>query len=134
MFPQHQANGADQADFATDIGRDLDRIGDLQSNWDGYGAPVIAPEIISAARAFIASLPPGLAPRPAVVPMSTGNLQFEWHAGARILEIEVEDPETVHFLKWYPEEGVKDEDTFSIRDIDRAASLIRWFTGSALHV
>lgn len=120
-----QANGVAQVEFVAGIGRELDRLAGLQPNWDGYGAPPIAPEIISAARELAAALPPSIAPQPTVVPMSTGNLQFEWHRGGRILEIEIEDPQTIHFLKWQPDDGIKEEDTFNIRDTDRAASLIR---------
>jgi len=122
------------AAFISDVERDLDRIASLQPNWDGYGAAAIAAEVINASRSFISALPSGLWPRPAVVPMSTGNLQFEWHTGGRILEIEVEDRETIHFLKWDPGHGIKEEDTFSIRDVDRAASLIRWFAEGAVHM
>jgi hypothetical protein len=106
---------------------DLDDLARLNPNWDGYGAPAIDPSIIAAARKFIQALPETLVLRPRVVPMSTGNLQFEWHHGSKILELEFETPEMIHFLQWHPEAGVEEEATFRASDIDRAVDLIQWF-------
>ena len=64
---------------------------------------------------------------PAVVPMRKGNLQFEWHDGPRTLELEIEDPRTIHFLKWHPEAGIEEEDTCSISDADTVTALLEWF-------
>src|SRR5437762_13961210 len=58
---------------------ELKRIAGLQANWDGYGAPAIDRGVIDAAIKFVQSLPENVAYRPRVVPMSPGNLQFEWH-------------------------------------------------------
>src|SRR5438132_1629589 len=90
---------------------DLQGLGRLPPNWDGYSAPPINPDIIAAARAFLGALAPNLAGRPGVVPMSTGNLQLEWHEGPKILEMEFESPQTIRYLRWHPEQGVEEEDT-----------------------
>jgi hypothetical protein len=108
------------------IDAEFERLRGLAANWNGYGAPAIDGALIDAARAFVAALPADLAFHPVVVPMSAGNLQFEWHEGQRSLELEVEDPRTIHFLKWDPFKQVEDEGTFSIRDVERATGLIRW--------
>ncbi len=114
-------------DFADAINVRLDELSRLQPNWDGYGAPTIDPKIIAAARTFVRSLPAQLALCPRIVPLSPGNLQLEWHAGTKILELEFEDPRTIHYLQWYPEHGVEEEDTIPVTDIERVVDLIQWF-------
>lgn len=79
------------------------------------------------------ALPENIGFQPRVVPMSTGNLQFEWHHGKKTLELEFESPQTIHFLQWNSDEGIEEEDTFRASDIDRAVDLIQWFmTGICL--
>ena len=120
-------------EFHVGIDRELDRLASLPANWDHEGAPQIDPAIIRAARDFIARLPRNVSPIPAVVPSAAGNLQFEWNARRRSLELEIESPATIHYLKWDPSEEVEEEDVFDIEDTDRAVHLIQWFvTGSRL--
>ena len=71
---------------------DIERLRRLAPNWDGYGAPVIDPAIIDAAKSFVASLPATCLIPPRVVPMSSGALQLEWHDGPKSLELEFEIP------------------------------------------
>ena len=59
--------------------------------------------------------------------MSPGNLQFEWHHGGKMLELEFEEPNVIHYLRWHPEAEVEDEDTIAALDINRAVELIQWF-------
>ena len=113
--------------FLGRIEQELDRLASLPANWDHEGAPRIDPGIIRAARRFAASLPQDIAPVPAVVPSTAGNLQFEWNAGRRSLELEFESPTTVHYLKWDPTLGVEEEAAFDIGETTRAVRLIRWF-------
>jgi hypothetical protein len=114
-------------EFVKAVYAELDELSQLGPNWDSYGAPAIEPGIIAAARAFIKALPKNLAHRPRVVPMSGGNLQLEWHHGSKILELEFETPQTIHFLQWHPEAGVEEEATFRATEIERAVDLIQWF-------
>jgi hypothetical protein len=108
------------------IGVMLDDLGRLGPNWDGYGAPVIDPAIIGSARQWSRAMHFNICPR--VVPMAGGNLQLEWHSGPKILEIEFESPETIHYLKWLPEK-IEEEATFPVSDIEKAAQLLAWFAG-----
>ena len=119
--------GNHDPDFADAVGSRLDELGRLQPNWDGYGSPVIDPDIIAAARGFVRSLPKDIAYRPIIVPMSTGNLQFEWHKASKILELEFETPQLIHYLQWHPESKVEEEGTFPATNIDKAVDLIQWF-------
>ncbi len=113
---------------------DLDRLAALEANWDAQGAKAIDGEIIAAARRFVSALPEDLSWPPKVVPMAKGNLQLEWHDGPRSLELEIDDPKTIHYLKWHPEKGVEEEGLFSIRETSRAEELIQWFTGGIANV
>jgi hypothetical protein len=120
--------GYSNPDFITATSSSLDQLGELKPNWDGYGAPAIRSDIIAAAKRFIAALPANLIDRPRVVPMSTGNLQFEWHDRSKILELEFETPESIHYLRWHPESGVEEENVIATLNIDAAVELIHWFT------
>jgi len=119
--------------FRENANRELNRLAALKSNWDGYGASEIDPSAIGRARAFVQSLPANLAPSPLVVPLPDGGLQFEWHKGSKILELEVEG-DNIHYLKWHPDAQIKEEATFPIVEIEKAVSLIRWFTGTVANV
>jgi hypothetical protein len=103
----------------------IDELGLLQPNWDGYGAPRIDPAILDSAHDLAASLPDEL-PAPMVVPMSAGNLQLEWDCGQRSLELEIESPLRIHYLKWSPAEGVEVEDTCSTSDLELIVALVSW--------
>jgi len=106
------------------------KLGDLEklrAGWDYEGAPPIKPEIIAAVRNFVDVLPQHVATRPMVVPLSTGNVQLEWHHGRQALELEFESPAEVHYLKWDPDNQIEDEDVISASDRDQLVSLIRWF-------
>jgi|SRR3972149_11498032 len=126
--------GCYSPDFEDRVNNDLDRLSALPENWDLEGAKPIDPAIIDAARRLIAELPDNIAKIPAVVPSADGNLQFEWSEGSRLLELEIETPTTIHYLKWYPEEGIEEEDVFDINNIARAVSLIQWFMRGAGYV
>jgi hypothetical protein len=124
--------------FDLSVARKLDRLAALKAGWDAEAALPICRRILLAAREFVLRLPgsiKGSVPAPAVVPMARGadrpsNLQFEWDDGTRSLELEIETPTTIHYLKWDPDEGCEEEGFFGIRDRDRTSSLIRWFAGS----
>jgi hypothetical protein len=113
--------------WADEVGTDLVRLRRLAPNWDGYGAPVIDPSIIDAARSFVAGLRTTSPIPPRVVPMSGGALQLEWHDGPRSLELEFESPDSIRYLQWDPEAQVEHEDRFPVGDRSKSAALIEWF-------
>lgn len=119
--------------FRQRIQDQLDRLATLPTNWDGEGAPCISPDAIQAARNLVAKLPENIATSPAVVPMASGHLQFEWNEGSRSLELEFESPTLIRFLRWDPDNGIEDEDSFAASDVRRAEALIRWFLGGSWH-
>lgn len=116
------------------LGARIDRLAALEPNWDGYGAPALDRDILFAAKQFIGWLATYTTAQPLVVPMSSGALQLEWHQGQKILELEIEDPTTIHYLQWDPATATEEEGVFPIGDTAKAASLIDWFTGVASNV
>lgn len=121
-------------EFVETLDRALDRLGELEPDWDAQGAKPIDRDILVAAKELVRRWPKDLVRPPKVVPMAKGNLQLEWHDGPRTLELEVESPTTVHYLKWHPEAGTEEEDSFDITDIDKLTTLIRWIMRGVAHV
>ena len=76
----------------------VEALSGLQENWDSYGARPLPQEVITSAYCYAAAIEQYLAGRenPAVVPVSKGALQFEWHTNGRDLEIEVGKRVTVY--------------------------------------
>jgi hypothetical protein len=64
----------------------------LPPNWDSYGAPRIDPHIGVAAAGLLSRTMKDDTPLPAIVPLSTGGLQIEWHEAGIDLEVEIESP------------------------------------------
>jgi hypothetical protein len=114
------------------VDAELDRLGRLPANWDAQGAQPIDSRIIEAAKTLVRLLryePIGL---PKIVPIRNGNLQFEWNENGRTLELEIETPSTIHFLKWDPTANIEEEDLYPIDDSDTTKTLIAWFWGAGI--
>jgi len=106
----------------------LKQLNQLEPNWDCEGATAINRHVIAAADRLAQRLPDHIIFPPAVVPISNGTLQFEWNADDYSLEFEFESPGEIRYLKWDPEKGVEEEDSFPANDVDQATALIEWFT------
>lgn len=118
----------DLVSFRTEVEQRLKELEQLGPNWDRQGAQPVPKVIIDAIRRFVQALrtvPSDV--RPLVVPSAEGTVQLEWTDGPRALELEFEGESTIRYLKWWPQRGIEEEDTFSVGDIDRADELIRWF-------
>jgi hypothetical protein len=115
------------SDFKHFCHQKLDELEHLRAGWDYQGAPPIDKEIIAAVRVFVDFLPQHIATRPMIVPMSSGNVQLEWHHGRSTLELEFESPEKVHYLKWDPDNQIEVEDVIPVSQREQLIDLIRWF-------
>lgn len=104
----------------------LDELSAFKANWDGYGAAPLSSGNLDAAKRFVESLFDN-APTPKVVPMTRGRVQLEWHRGNRSLELEFENPTTVHFLQWDSDRGLETEDTVPARQAGFLMGLVNWF-------
>jgi len=63
----------------------LTALEDLTPEWDGYGAPVISPLAIAAARAFLTRVG-GDVQEPFVAPAGDGEVMVEWDHDGESLE------------------------------------------------
>ena len=126
-----------------------DRVRELVSfsevGWDGGKAKPINPKVIEAVCQFFDRLAEEYGELlirpdteaeclvPHCVPLVSGGVQVEWHVSDRILELEFESPDTIRYLKWWPEHDLTDaEASYPADDLDRTADLIRWaFNGDA---
>jgi hypothetical protein len=113
-------------DKAATVGR-LEQLALLPNDWNGYGACPIDPEVIRAASKFINLLPDDTISAPQIVPMTQGRLQFEWHRGHRTLELELETPTLIHYLKFDEDRGIEEEATLPVDDLARLVELVHWF-------
>jgi hypothetical protein len=102
----------------------------LPQNWDGEGAVPIREDIIQAVWDFLQAVTLDLAgplSPVAVVPMPNGSLELEWAYGNRILQLEFESPETIHYLKWDSDRGVQSEGFVASDDMPAARAMLEWF-------
>jgi hypothetical protein len=80
----------------------LDRISDLTAlaiGWNGYDAQEVKADTAMQAVTFLAKVAyPGIAP-PAIVPISDGGVQVEWHRGGLDIEIAFSDEEPGVFVE-----------------------------------
>lgn len=106
----------------------IQEVAVLKPNWDGYGAPALDRASIETAIRISEALQDVFEVHPPhVVPVPTGDVQFEWDREGKSLEIEIEDGDTIYFLKWLPS-GMESE-RFPATDTDKIRELIEWFLG-----
>jgi hypothetical protein len=105
----------------------------LKAGWDQEHAKQIMPTTITAALKLAELLATLTSQTPKIVPLSEGEIQFEWRRGRKLLALEVESPTSVHYLKWDPTTKTEDEDAISISDRTEIAKLLIWFEGSQEH-
>jgi hypothetical protein len=97
----------DLASAVVTLDAQLDQLAALPAGWDGEAAVAIDPATLAAVRGWAVTMPGwALAPPPAAVPQPSGAIQLEWHAGPRLLELEFERPDLIHFLRWEPNAGI----------------------------
>lgn len=86
------------------------QLSELRYDWDHQGGARINREVLFFAWHVIRETFENDTPPPAIVPLSYGGVQIEWHEKAIDLEIEIEAPFRVHV--WYrdSERGSEFED------------------------
>lgn len=70
----------------------ISELGELEDDWDSYGARPVDPHCAAAAADLLLSFLGPSAPKPSIVPTSRGGIQLEWHRAGADLEIEIESP------------------------------------------
>lgn len=94
-------------------------------NWDGYGAPPIAPETLTHACRFLGSLPPGI-PAPSIGAEPDGHVTFEWHRSPRwTLSVSISPEGDLHYAALLGSSKVYGTEPFFGETPSRILELIR---------
>ena len=81
----------------------LARLGQLPSNWDGYGSPPVQASALASARKLVAVLAELHLPVPSVCPVTGGGIGFTWQSGNREVEIEILPDGSAQYLTALPD-------------------------------
>lgn len=81
--------------WARGLLRKISELGDLEEDWDSYGAQPIDPRCAVTAAEIILNLMDSEMPAPSIVPTTGGGVQLEWHRAGADLEIEIQSPTKV---------------------------------------
>jgi hypothetical protein len=65
----------------------LEKLSELSDDWDSYGGKAIERDALLMALNLIGAIYSARVPEPAIVPVATGGIQFEWHTRQKELEI-----------------------------------------------
>lgn len=104
-------SGTANSSWFRDLMSDLQELLNMGENWNGYGEKAV--HEASAKRVVNILDRMEYAGRSlAVVPMSNGGLQLEWHRGAKSVEVEV--PPTGDASGWYFDENEDEEKEWAI--------------------
>ena len=77
----------DEEHWLLDAIAQLNRISDLPSNWDTYGAPAVPQRTINLALEALAHIVVCNVPKPRILASSQGGIEFLWDVNGRELEI-----------------------------------------------
>ncbi len=77
----------------------LKKLSELSENWDSYGGKTIEKNAVLMALNLIQAIYNPHVPEPAIVPVASGGIQFEWHTLQKDLEISLfpNDQASVYF-------------------------------------
>lgn len=82
----------------------LKKLADYAEGWDGYQSPPPHPSVIAYARSVLNSVMKFDTPPPAIVPMSEGGLQLEWHRQGYDIELAIYSTDDVDLSIGFPDE------------------------------
>lgn len=99
----------------------------LRPNWNSYGSPPPSETAIRNAIQFVV-LMEDEDPRPRVLPVSGGGIQFEWNCGERELELEFLPDGKVELLKVPDRESVGEEGRADSVNRIEVEKLFSWLT------
>lgn len=90
----------------------ISELGDLEENWDSYGACPVRPECAVTAVRFLLRFVDRDTPAPSVVPTNRGGIQLEWHRAGADLEVRIESPGRMEVF--FEDERADQEEEFTL--------------------
>jgi hypothetical protein len=102
----------------------LQRLGGYEMGWDGYGGRAPRDTVIEFVRSILNSVMKPTAPAPAIVPLSGGGLQVEWHTKGLDIELSVFAPFDVELTAVFPDGREPIEDEPLTADLDELGYLL----------
>jgi len=127
--------------------REVGRVADLPSDWDGEGSPPPFPAVLAAAARLLLALAhssaPGVTdpsgggeyllqdslhyslPSPFVCPLRDGGVQIEWRQDGRELEIGLSNAQHFEYLKVFVD-GSMEEGAYRTSDVSAFRRLVEW--------
>lgn len=94
-------------EWARGMLRKISELGELEEDWDSYGARPIDRRCAVTAAEIILNLMDSEMPEPSIVATTGGGIQLEWHRAGADLEIEIQSPTKVEV---FFEDGRTDEE------------------------
>jgi len=104
--------------------RKLSELSRYPNDWDSYGSPAISITALTNAIHFLSSFV-FHTPAPVIVPVPGGGIQFEWQAGRRELELEIDPNGRIEYLKVLEDETTEEGEMASIDD-PTIQDLLEW--------
>ena len=100
------------------------QLGNLQTGWDGHYGKPLDEGISTMAAALLERFESWRAPMPAIMPLSDGGVQIEWHRKGWDIEIEMVSKGEINVFAHDILNGVEDNFLLS-DDVDRVKSILK---------
>ena len=98
----------------------------LRDNWDSYGGHPPSFDVILTAYSVVRNITLDDPPKPSIVPVPGGGIQFEWRKGRRELEIEVRPDGSIEYLKIEDGDPIGDGEELESASTGVVESLLSW--------
>src|SRR3990172_155134 len=98
----------------------------LRDNWDSYGGHPPSFDVILTASSVVRNITLDDPPKPRIVPVPGGGIQFEWKKGRRELEIEGRPDGSIEYLKIDDGDPIGDGEELESASTGSVESLLSW--------
>ena len=114
--------------FDPSIYSELDELAELEADWDQQGGYAIDPAKVASAKRLLQFLDGKVTP-PHVAPTSSGSVDFEWSrkSGKERLIFHFVAADSIRYLKWSPQQGIKEPGSVATSDKAMLLELTSWF-------
>jgi hypothetical protein len=109
--------------WAADVSARLRHLIGLEVGWDGYRGVPTKEDVAQFAATLLSQIAIFSTPAPALVPLSSGGLQIEWHTRQADIEISILAPFTVE--AWVSDPTIEDDDEGHTERLDSDYSFLR---------